>query len=239
MHCFKQVIYFLSLSLFCLVWGTSLFAQETPIRAIEFSCVTWDKIEKEMEFYYRDGLDYRKVEIGYKRRSKLQELSAGHTHLEIYEKVVTPDGEVEFRLIGRGANVAGTSRVLFFVQLARVSPQPTRLGLFGIDDSASAFPVGSFRFLNATNEPLKVLLNKTKGELQPKGLAVVQPEVPELGGFIPVYIGDSQANVVYESRFFAQPRGRKLVVIRSPAQPDGRLRLRFLSEIVPPPLPVE
>jgi len=198
--------------------------------AIEFSCVTWDKIGKDQELYYRDGLDYQRVDIGYKRRSKLQELSAGHAHLEIYEKVATSDGGLEFRAVGRGANIAGTSRVLFFIKLA--SDDQQRMSVFGIDDSIAAFPVGAFRFLNTTNEPLQVLLNESKGSVPARGMTVIRPDVPELGGFMPVYIGDSEDNVIFESRFYAQPRGRKLVIIRSPETPDSKIRLRFLSEIV-------
>lgn len=233
MQCSKSFPFVLTFGLLWMLSSACLLGQQPVMRAIEFSCVSWERVEKDQELYYRDGSDYRTVEIGYKRRSKLHELSSGHMHLEIYEKSLNADGKMDYRLVGRGANVAGTGRVLFFLQLVSKREQ-IRANLFGIDDSLKAFPSGSIRFINTTSEPLQVLMNKSKVKIPPRGLSIVQPEIPELGGFLPVYIGNAQSKLVYESRFFAQPRGRKIVIVSPPKGDGGRIQLRFLSEIVAP-----
>ena len=226
-----RLIRFSLVALLVTATGHSTWAQEPVARAVNFTCVTWDSLPDE-EVFFRKGSVYERVQIGFKRRSKIQDLAPGSEFFELFRKVVSADGNVDYQLIGRTANVSGTDRALFFIQLFAESGQPSRLGLFGIDDSLSTFPVGSFRFFNATGENLQVLLNRSKAQVPAQGMTVVQPELPAAGGFMPVYIGDADANVIYESRFFAQPRGRKLVIIRPPEESGRRIRLRFLSEMI-------
>lgn len=215
-----------------LVLTSQLGAKVEAFQALEFNCVTWDRLPR-ASLYYKNGTAYEPLKIGYKSRTSVVNLKAGVPVLEIYSKQLLDGGQEEFSLVGSAANVKGTNRVLFLIQLMSKPNQTLRLGGLGIDDSFDDFPIGSFRFINATQQPLKLVMGKERGQVAVRGMTVVKPNIPDLGGFVPVYIGDSKGDVLFESRFYAQPRGRKLVIVRPADELGGPVRLRFLSEIVP------
>jgi hypothetical protein len=71
----------------------------------------------------------------------------------------------------------------------------------------------------------------------PQDINVVHPNIPELGGFLPFVIKDSEGRTGLQTRLFVPPRGRKMVLIVPPTKMGEKLAVLFLPQIVPPPLP--
>ena len=222
--------------LFVLLPLSTLSAQTPQVRsAIEFSCVSWEQISIS-EIFYRERSEYIELECRPKVRSQLYSLKGGHEALELYTKGFDEDGKPIFKLIAQAPIAVGTSRMLFFIQESKQA-EGLPLSMFGIDDSLAVFPMGSFRFVNTTQVPLQVLFPNIRGALPAMGMIVLTPKIPKLGGFIPLYVTEMEKNVVFETRLFGQPRGRKMVFIQAPDKPGGRVRVRFLPEIIPQELP--
>ena len=214
----------------------SLPGQEPAGGSFEFSFVAWENLSIP-EVLYKDGGNYHVIELIKRQRSKVYEFKRAQSDMRLYVQEVNDEGELVYKVIGRAAIKAGSSRMLFFIQ-ERVNKKDDELPLFlsGIDDSLDAFPMGSFRFVNNTKVPMQVLFPNTRAELPAKSSKVLSPKIAKLGGFIPLYVLDMEKNVLFESRFFAQPRGRKMVFISPPKKPGGKVHLAFLPHIVPIPL---
>jgi hypothetical protein len=227
---------FIAACLVSLSLSPSLPGQESSGGAFECSFVAWENLSMP-EILYKDGNDFHAIELIKRQRSKVYELKQAHSEMRLYVQEVNDKGEVIYKVIGRTAIKAGSSRMLFFIQ-ERLSVKEGELPLFlsGIDDSLDAFPMGSFRFINNTKIPMQVMFPGTRAELPARSGKVLSPKIPKLGGFIPLYVLDMKKTVVFESRFFGQPRGRKMVFINPPKKPGGKVQLAFLPHIVPIPL---
>jgi hypothetical protein len=222
--------------LFALLPMQSMQAQAPQVRSsIEFSCVSWEALPFS-ELLYREGHSYLPLESRPKVRSQLYPLKGGHEALELYIKGLDEDGQLIYKLVAQAPIAVGTSRMLFFIQESK-SAEGLPLNMFGVDDSLAVFPMGSFRFVNTTNVRMQVLFPNTKGALPARGMKVLTPKIPKLGGFIPLYVTDMEKNIVFETRLFGQPRGRKMVFIQAPEKQGGRARVRFLPEIIPQEFP--
>jgi len=206
-----------------------------PASGTEFSCVSWEKLPFS-EIFYRAGNDYLPLQMRVNKRSKLYTLDGVPAKLELYIKGLSPEGETIYKMIGQAPMLPRTDRMLFFMQPSE-DDSGLPVAMYGIDDSLEVFPVGSFRFVNTTQVPLQVIFRDTKEELPARGMKILTPEVPKRSGFIPCYVTDMQKNIVYETRLYAQSRGRKMVFIRAPAELGERVQVRFLGDIVPSPTP--
>jgi hypothetical protein len=204
--------------------------------SIQFSCAVWEKLSYP-ELFYRDGKSFLPLEFFPGSRSQLYPLKEGNA-LELFEKVTAADGAVTYKLVGKAPPVAGARRMLFLVDpVANAAGLPLRL--YGVNDALEVFPPGTIRFFNFSTAELQVKCAGKVGKLPAGGMSLVKSNVPENGGFIPFMIGDPKGEVVFETRLFSQPTGRDMVFISAPAQPDGRLLVKVLPQLIAPepPLP--
>jgi len=228
--------FFAATILAVVLFSPSLHAQEEKTKSsFEFSFVTWKNLTVAPVFY-RDGDKYHEIDLIRAQRSELYRFKKPQAQMLLYTQGENEEGEIVYKLAGKTAIKAASSRMLFFIQdHVEVGPDQLPLILSGIDDSLDAFPMGSFRFVNSTKLPLQVLFPSSRKALPPQSAEVLIPKIPELGGFIPIYILDADKNIVFQSRFFGQPRGRKMVFIAPPKKPGGKVNLAFLPQIIPPP----
>lgn len=228
----------ISYTLVAILWTLCpavVFAQPTDVKSsIQFSCVVWTDLSYPA-LYFRQGDEFLPLTLLPRQRSQIYSLQ-GREALELYVAKDQANGTPGHELVGRAALPQGAKQMLFMIQ---ESPSGGKLPLtvYGMDDSLDAFPAGSFRFLNFTNLPLQVEFGGTTNKLSPQAIKVVQPEIPELGGFLPFMIKDSEGRTGFQTRLFGQPRGRKMVLIVPPTKMGEKLAVLFLPQIVPPPPP--
>ena len=70
--------------------------------------------------------------------------------------------------------------------------------------------------------------------IRPGEIQVVKAKSPAKGGFMPFMLGDPSGNIVFETRLFGQPAGRKMAFIGNAAEPEGQPKVMFLTQIIPP-----
>ena len=217
----------------------SLHAQQPGGRSFECSFVTWENISIPV-LLYKDGDDYHKVEMMKRQRSQLYEMKGGQAEMRLYRETVNEEGETVYEVVGKAPIKPGVSRMLFFIQ-ERSERKEGELPLLlsGIDDSLEAFPMGSFRFVNNTKQDIEVLFPKTRDTIPSRSVKVLSPKIPKLGGFIPLFIVDTEKQILFQSRFFGQPRGRKMIFVNPPKGPESKVHVAFLPHIVPLPPPPE
>ena len=203
---------------------------------IQFTCVTWDSLPFE-EIFYREGDKGLPVVIGRGVRSDPYKMK-GVEALQLFIKHVNEEGKKVYKLVGQAAIQPGAKRMLFMIEKSPTGAE-LPLRIFGMDDSLVKFPIGSFRFLNSTRTPVQIEFNGSKKAVTPGQFSTIKANAPELGGFVPFLVRNLTGNTVAETRLFAQPRGRKIAILLPPAKPGGRLKLRFLPEVIPlsPPEP--
>ena len=232
--------FFATTILVTVLFSPSLHAQEEKTKSsFEFSFVTWKNLSIAPVFY-RDGDKYHELDLFRAQRSELYRFKKPQAEMLLYTQGENEEGEIVYKLAAKTTIKAGISRMLFFIQ-ERVEVKQDQLPLIlsGIDDSLDAFPMGTFRFVNNTELSLQVIFPTSRQLLPPKSVKVLTPKIPKLGGFIPLFILDMEKNILFQSRFFGQPRGRKMVFIAPPKKPEGKLKLGFLPQIVPLPPQVE
>lgn len=216
-----------------IVASSSIHAEDPAARSakeINFSCVVW-QLPAYPEIFYRQGEEFRPLKLLPRQRSPNYQLQAREA-LELYVASNQPDGKPGHQLVGKASLPQGTNQMLFMIQEA-ANGAKLPLTVFGVDDSLSSFPIGSFRFLNFTKFPLQVEFGGSTNKLPPQAIKVVKPEIPELGGFLPFFIKDLNDNIGFQTRLFAQPRGRKMVLIVPPAKKGENLAVLFLPQIIP------
>jgi len=230
----KRISFTLVASLWALCQAVA-FAQPADVKSsIQFSCVVWKDLSYPALFF-RQRDEFLPLTLPPRQRSQMYSLQ-GQEALELYVAKDQANGKPGHELVGRAALPQRAKQMLFMIQ---ESPNGGKLPLtvFGMDDSLDSFPAGSFRFLNFTTLPLQVEFGGTTNKLSPQAIEVVQPEIPKLGGFLPFMIKDSKGHIGFQTRLFAQPRGRKLVLIVPPKKMGEKLAVLFLPQIVPPPPP--
>lgn len=226
----------LSLSLwFIFVLGLpmSLLGQDANSKPkpqnIKFSCVVWKNLSLN-ELYYQQGKEYLPLEPKRGFRSKLYPLK-GETALKLFKKEINSEGENVYELVG-GANIMeGASEMLFLIEEV-----PGKRGLplrvFGIKDSRSDFPPGTYRFVNFTQTNIRAQFGGGNHRIAPRGITEVQPQIPENGGLIPIRM-ISKKEVIFETRLFSQPNGREMIFIY-PSTGARPVSVKFLSQLMGP-----
>ncbi|MEI8039126.1 MAG: hypothetical protein WCJ14_12120 [Verrucomicrobiota bacterium] len=205
-------------------------------QAVGFSCAVWENLPFP-ELFYRHGTEYLPVELTAGQRSKVHPLKGVET-LELFIRkaqaadATAPSAARNYNRVGMAPMLKGVKRMLFLIE-AKQDSTGMPLQLLGMDDTLEAFPAGSFRFLNQTPNPLRILCAGATHELPPGALQVVTPELPKAGGFLPVIIKNEDDRKLLENRFFAQPTGRELIIIRPPAEGRTELVMKFLSDPIP------
>lgn len=213
------------------LWNSALGAPEKAKKS--FSCLYWEGKPKE-ELFYRHGESMKPLEFSQATRSKLAELP-GASSFELFRRTAEPkEDDLPFERLASAAIPSGAIRVLFLV-----IPFETEAGssyrIVAMDDSLNAFPRGSFRFANFTSQPLQVSLDGKRQRIPSKELVVVTPKPRQNGGFLPFLIGNAKGETLFGTRLFGQPDGRELVFITPPLRQGGKPRVKFISQLVPPP----
>lgn len=180
------------------------------------------------DIFYRNGKEFVKLELRNGRRSNPYSLSKAEA-LELFIK--TTDPEKPYQLIAKAALVPNTRKMLYFIAETRsTNPGGLPLGLFGIDDSDSAFPDGSFRFINFFKVPLGIEFNKKRFIAQPGRSAVHRLNLPKEGAFTPFIVKDKKGKVLGGTRLFSHAANREMVLIFPPKKGKKRLDIRYFSD---------
>ena len=226
----KRFSFTLAAILFMTATLMPVFGQSTKAPApMEFSCVVWKDLPYP-ELLYRQGKEFLPLELPPRQRSQMY-LHKDQEAFELYIAKDLPDGKPGHELVGKAVLRPGTGRMLFMIQEA-ADKTGLPLTVYGLDDSLSEFPMGSFRFLNFTKIPLEVEIAGVTDNLPPQRNKVITPEIPKLGGFLPFVIRDVKGNIGFQTRLFGQPRGRKMVIIVPPKKESENLSVLFLPEII-------
>lgn len=203
---------------------------EKEIKGKQFTCMYWNGMPSE-ELFYKQGETFLPMEFTLSKRSKPHALKDGDV-FSIHRKLKTTDGEAEqYQIVGQAPMITGTNRILFII-FEMKKESGLKLRIMAIDDSVQAFPVGTYRFVNFCNAPLVAKFDKATRKIPAGKITLMKPNVPTDGGYLPFFLGNSKGKVIYENRFYVQPRGRKIVFIGLP-RAEGQLpQVRFLSQII-------
>lgn len=203
---------------------------EDSSAAIRFACVAWDELSYE-EIFFRGGGEFHPLKLNPGKCSELYSLE-GVDSLELHIRKEDSAGEEIYELIGSAPLIKGAEQLLFLIEEAEDSGSLPLL-LHGLDDSWETFPVGAFRFVNYTTNPLQVEFGDVSAELPPQVPAIVKSQVPVDGGLIVFYLKDAKGDSVYENRLFGQPTQRQTVAIYAPLSEGGRMDFKFIWQRPP------
>jgi hypothetical protein len=221
---------FASLIATCCVGEASAGPEAAP--SIEFTCAHVGALPYD-ELFFRQGKQAEALILRAMRRSLPRKLTAGTT-FDVMIPETQPDGSQGFKVIGSAALPPGAKQVMFLLA-AKANPQPGKKPIYimALDDSPQEFPIGSFRFANATRVPLHVKFGSTGQVIASGGIIVIKPSSAK-EGFLPVIIAETTGKILFQTRFFWEPKVREFVMISPPSSPEAPLNLQFISEIVQP-----
>lgn len=198
-----------------------------------FSVLYWEGRPSE-ELFYRKGESKIPLDFANAARSKEHELPAAPS-FELFRFLPeAEEGQPPFEVVASAAIPTGARKVMFLViPFKREGALTYRI--VAMDDSLNAFPRGSFRFANFTPEPLLVSFDGKGRKIPSREIVVMSPKLRADGGFLPFLIGNTKGETLFGTRLFGQPDGRELVFITPPLKKDGMPRVKFISQLVPPP----
>jgi hypothetical protein len=221
-------------ALACLISGDLCYAQEgpggdqpKPYKGKAFTAIALSEIPYE-NLYYRNGTKF--IEIIWKkgRRSDPYPLSEA-TSLELF--IDHDDPKKPYLLVGKASLVPGTKKMLYFVgQNSSDKEGQLPLKLYGIDDSLTAFPDSSYRFINFAPVPLVVDFNKKRFAVKPGQPKVQKVSLSEAGEFTPFVVRTSKGKVLGGTRLFSHASNREMVLIFPPKKDSKRMDIRFFSD---------
>lgn len=208
-------------------------SQDEP--GIAFSCLYWEG-KPEEELLYQHGKSMVPLEFTGASRSRVFELP-GKASFELFRHdTEVAEGKPSFKHLASAAVPRGTKKVLFLI-IPFEGAAGMNYRIVAIDDSLKAFPRGSFHFTNFTSDPLVAKFDGQTKDI-PSGKAVVMSPKPRPdGGFVPFEINNRRGESLYGTRLFGQPHGRELVFITPPLKKGGSPRVKFVSQLLPPPQP--
>tara|TARA_B110000977_G_scaffold58052_1_gene78945 strand:- start:667 stop:1356 length:690 start_codon:yes stop_codon:yes gene_type:complete len=206
-------------------------AQEKPEKPKKtgstFTAIALSSLPYE-HLYYRNGREFIEIEWRNGRRSKPFSLSRAKA-LEVY--IDHNDPKNPYLLVGKAAWVPGTQKMLyFFGERGKKREGQLPLNVFGIDDSETAFPESSFRFINFIRVPLLIDFNKKRFLVKPGKPTVKKLNLTKDGAFIPFVVSDSEGQVLGGTRLFGHALNRKMVLIFPPKKGKKRLDIRCFSD---------
>jgi len=204
--------------------------------AVEFTCAVWEHLPYP-ELFYRQGSEHLPLVLSEGQRSKVFPLKKAES-LELFTRkdkaaaAGTSNVTLEYELIGTAPLLKGVKRMLYLIE-SKKDAKGLPLQILGIDDSLEKFPAGSFRFINQTQDLLRIEFGGTICELPPGAMELMLPEIPDAGGFLPAIIKNAEGRNLLENRLLAQRLGRELVIIKPPAEGRTELVMKFLSDVIP------
>jgi len=220
-----------------LISGSLTYAQEPtessdsgepkPYTGKAFSAIALSKIPYE-NLYYRNGTKFIEIIWRNGRRSFPYPLSKAKA-LELF--IEHDDPEQPYLLVGKASLVPSTQKMLYFVgQNSSAKEGELPLKLYGIDDSESAFPDSSYRFINFASVPLVVDFNKKRFAVKPGKPTVKKLSLSKGGAFTPFVVRSSKGKVLGGTRLFSHASNREMVLIFPPKKGSKRMDIRFFSD---------
>jgi hypothetical protein len=178
--------------------------------------------------YYRNGREFIEIEWRNGRKTRPYSLSKAKA-LEVY--IDHNDPKKPYLLVGQAALVPGTQKMLyFFGERGKQREGQLPLSSYGIDDSESAFPDGSFRFINFIRVPLEIEFTKKRFLVKPGKPTVKKLNLSKAGAFTPFVVSDTEGKVLGGTRLFSHATSRKMVLIFPPKKGKKRLDIRYFSD---------
>jgi len=178
--------------------------------------------------YYLSGAEYIPIELRKDRRSEPYSISSAE-FVELYTDHTDP--EVPYRLIGRGRLAKTSDEILFFlINVASNKNGRLPVLMLGLDDSKSAFPDSSFRFINFINAPLVVEFDHEQFRMKPGQQKISKLDLPAGGDFTPFRVKDTKGKKMAGTRLFSHAQGREMVLIFPPKEGKKRLNIQYYSD---------
>ena len=152
-------------------------------------------------------------------------------YLELFAENNDPDNpEIKYKLIGKTQLVKSTKSLYFLRPSTSKEEGVLPVEIYGIDDSESAFPESSFRFINFMKAPLAIQFDKDQFLIKPNDITVRKVRLTDAGSFIPFVVRDSKTNILGGTRIFSHASNREMILIFPPKQGKKRLDIRFYSD---------
>ncbi|MGB2012037.1 MAG: hypothetical protein ACPHYF_10960, partial [Akkermansiaceae bacterium] len=216
----------------CLGFICSAHAQEPPNNAAPkgntFTVIALSAIPYE-NIYYRKGEEYVAIELRKGMRSQAYALGQGSATMDIFTD--HDDEENPYKLVGRAPLVSGTSKMLFFIGMSNSTDQKALpLVLYGLDDSRTAFPNGSFRFINFISAPLVIDFHKKRFLVKPGKPVLQKLNLSQAGSFTPFVVRDSKGKILGGTRLFSHATNREMVLVFPPKKGAKRLDIRYFPD---------
>ena len=228
-------------SLLALIMAAGLLAQEAQIQVEQvsegrpkrvFTCLYWEGTPKE-SLYYRMGEEFIPIEFKDSKRSRDYALKR-LADFELYRDAEEPKkGKPPYDLLAKTSIPTGSNRVLFLVIPFQLKDKPSMTyRVLAMDDSLSAFPLGTFRFVNFTQQPLLVRFADATQKIAAAKMTVMSCKAGKAGGFRPFVIGTTKGKQIFGTKLFGQPSGRELVFISPPERKENDTpRVKFITDI--------
>lgn len=206
-----------------LSFPTAVFADTT--RGREFSCLRLDTLP-EGEIYYKSAEGMKLIVNLPKRRSEAKPLK-GSDSFRIFMKVEAEDGSFTYKVIGESKIPQETKTVLFILSAAeKGSKLPVRM--IALDDSLKAFPKGTFRFANFTDEKFGIKFGELKRVIKPNALTLMKVSMHRTGGFMQMTMYGMDGEPLYGKKIFGQPNNRGIVFIM-PSEDRAKKRFNIVT----------
>ena len=231
---FLRIALLIIISLVFLPSGLSAQSKSEK-RTVTFSCAVWDKLPQTPLFFF-DGKKFQALKLKKFKRSDLFKLKDAED-FSLFIQSKTKDGELSYKRVGKTSILSNSSRILYLLSHQKTATARLNVRITGIDDSLGAFPPGTFRFVNFTSETLLIKFGDQKAKVKPQKVTTIKQRNQLESGLLPMMVGDSKGNVLLEDRLYVRSRGRKIVFISPPVKKGASLKIKYLSEIVPPQIP--
>lgn len=188
--------------------------------------------------YYRQGEEFLPIKFEDSRRSQAYLLKR-MSNFELYRDAKQPkDDQPPYDLLANTVIPSGSSQILLLViPFQKKSSEELNYKVIAMDDSLSAFPLGTFRFVNFTQLPLLVKFAGEVKKLPAKKMTVMSCKPGKGGGFRPFIIGNAEGKQIFGTKLFGQASGRELVFISPPLRSGSNTpRVKFITQLMGTPI---
>lgn len=206
--------------------GGAADAEKQTVRGKAFTALALSKLPYK-NLYYRSGKKIIKMEMRNGKRSMPYSLPSAKL-LEIFTDHKDP--EKKYRLIGKAPLVSDSQKMLYFFRARPKAGGRLPIAIFAIDDSETAFPESSYRFINFMRVPIVIDFNKKRFLVKPVKPTVKKLNLTKSGEWTPFVVRDTKGKVLGGTRLFNHATNRKLVLIFPPKKGEKRLDIRFFSD---------
>ena len=194
-------------------------------KSMKLRCMSWQD-HTGQRIYYKDGDNYVPLEVRVKRPSApatvcvaepLRLLLDGKDEGQYREFAVLELPEVSNRLL------------LLIHQMRGEELMNAQVDL--LPDPIALFPAGGVVLANLSGDGLEVVFEGVSSILAPGEFFESSKGIPESGGFLPLQLKNMSGQIVYESRFYAQPSRCKIAYIYPPKSLGRKHSVKFMTEM--------